>query len=151
MACLYRTFRKDCEAMINFCASEDGRALVVNRFIDEHNHEVSKVHCLHENTNMVNIILVVFFFLFTLVKELFRQLPQQRKLTNVEKEKVKQLLQLKANKKMVKDDLQSSTGKVVLLKDLSNLMTKTKSESTRNNLEVAVKQLTEKHGKYAYM
>ena len=150
MACLYRAFRKDCEAMINFCASEDGRALVVNWFIDEHNHEVSKVHCLHENTNMVNIILVV-FFLFTLVKELFRQLPQQRKLTNVEKEIVKQLLQLKANKKMVKDDLQSSTGKVVLLKDLSNLMMKTKSESTRNNLEVAVKQLTEKHGKYAYM
>ena len=136
--------------MINFCASEDGRALVVNRFINEHNHEVSKVHCLHENTNMVNIILVV-FFLFTFVKELFRQLPQQRKLTNVEKEKAKQLLQLKANKKMVKDDLQSSTGKVVLLKDLSNLITKTKSESTRNNLEVAVKQLTEKHGKYAYM
>ena len=150
MACLYRTFWKDCEAMINFCASEDGRALVVNRFINEHNHEVSKVHCLHENTNMVNIILVV-FFLFTFVKELFRQLPQQRKLTNVEKEKAKQLLQLKANKKMVKDDLQSSTGKVVLLKDLSNLITKTKSESTRNNLEVAVKQLTEKHGKYAYM
>ena len=85
------------------------------------------------------------------MKELFRQLPQQRKLTNEEKEKAKQLLQLKANKKMVKDDLQSSTGKVVLLKDLSNLMTKTKSESTRNNLEVAVKQLTEKHGKYAYM
>ena len=52
---------------------------------------------------------------------------------------------------MVKDDLQSSTGKVVLLKDLSNLMAKTKSESTRNNLEVAVKQLTKKHGKYAYM
>ena len=85
------------------------------------------------------------------MKELFRQLPQQRKLTNEEKEKAKQLLQLKANKKMVKDDLQSSTGKVVLLKDLSNLMAKTKSESTRNNLEVAVKQLTKKHGKYAYM
>ena len=85
------------------------------------------------------------------MKELFCQLPQQRKLTNEEKEKAKQLLQLKANKKMVKDDLQSSTRKVVLLKDLSNLMTKTKSESTRNNLEVAVKQLTEKHGKYAYM
>ena len=150
MVCLYRSFQKDCEAMINFCASEDGRALVVNRFIDEHNHEVSKVHYLHENTNMVRIILVG-FFLFMLVKELFRQLPQQRKLTNEEKEKAKRLLQLKANKKMVKDDLQSSTWKVVLLKDLSNLMMKTKSESTRNNLEVAVKELTEKHGKYAYM
>ena len=115
MACLYRTFRKDCEAMINFCASEDGRALVVNRFIDEHNREVNMVHCLHENTNMISIILVG-FFLFMLVKELFRQLPQQRKLTNEEKEKAKQLLKLKVNKKMVKDDLQSSTGKVVLLR-----------------------------------
>ena len=56
------------------------------------------------------------------MKELFRQLLQQRKLTNEEKEKAKQLLQLKANKKMVKDDLQSSTGKVVLLKDLSKQM-----------------------------
>ena len=61
MACLYRTFWKGCEARINFCASEDGRSLVVNRFIDERNHEVSKVHCLHENTNMISIILVGFF------------------------------------------------------------------------------------------
>ena len=61
MVCFYRTSQKDCEAMINFCASEEGRALVVNRFIDEHNHEVSKVHCLHENTNMVSIILVGVF------------------------------------------------------------------------------------------
>ena len=77
------------------------------------------------------------------MKELFRQLPQQRRLTNEKKDKAKRLLQLKAYKKMVKDDLQSSTGKVVLLKDLSNcnLMTKTKSESTRNNLEVAVKAI----------
>ena len=46
------------------------------------------VHCLHENTNMVSIILV-YFCLFMLVKELFHQLPQQRKLTNEEKEKAK--------------------------------------------------------------
>ena len=37
------TFRKDCEAMINLCASEDGTALVVNQFNDNHNHEISKV------------------------------------------------------------------------------------------------------------
>jgi hypothetical protein len=64
------------------------------------------------------------------VKELFKQLPQQRKLSNEEKEKAKRLLQLNANKKMVKDDLQSSSGKVILLKDLSNLMTKAKSQYT---------------------
>ena len=82
MVCLYRTFEKDCEAMIkqceamiNFCASEDGRALVVNRFIEEHNHEVSKVNCLHENTNMVGIILVG-FFLFYVGEGIIPQLPQ---------------------------------------------------------------------------
>lgn len=39
----HRTFRKDCEAVINFCASEDGTALVVNKFDDKHNHETSQV------------------------------------------------------------------------------------------------------------
>uniref|UniRef100_A0A1X7SMW7 Uncharacterized protein n=1 Tax=Amphimedon queenslandica TaxID=400682 RepID=A0A1X7SMW7_AMPQE len=47
---------------------------------------------------------------------------------------------------MVKDDLQSSTGKDVLLKDLSNLMSTAKTGSTHNNLESAMHQVTEKHG-----
>lgn len=73
-------------------------------------------------------------------------MPQQRKLTPHEQEEAKRLLQLKANKKMVKDNLALSTGKALLLKDLSNIMTKAKSGSSRNDLEAAVKQLTDKHG-----
>ena len=56
-------------------------------------------------------------------------------------------MKLKANKKMLKNDLQARTGKVILLKDLSNVATASKSESTRNNLETCIKELTEKHGK----
>lgn len=56
-------------------------------------------------------------------------------------------MKLKANKKMLKNDLQVRTGKVILLKDLSNVATVSKSESTRNNLETCIKELTEKYGK----
>ena len=47
---------------------------------------------------------------------------------------------------MVKDKLAMSTGKALLLKDLSNIMTEAKSGNTRNDLEAAVKQLCDKHG-----
>ncbi len=48
---------------------------------------------------------------------------------------------------MVQDKLSNETGQVVLLKDLSNLSTLMKSGSTRNNLEVTVKELTEQYGR----
>lgn len=73
-------------------------------------------------------------------------MPQQRKLTPHEQEEAKRLLELKANKKMVKDSLSQSTGKALLLKDLSNIMTKAKSGRSRNDLEAAVQQLMNKHG-----
>ena len=81
---------------------------------------------------------------------MFRQLPHQRKLTPHEQEEAKRLLELKANKKMVKDNLVQSTGKAILLKDLSNLMTKVKSSRSRNDLEATVKKLTDKFGEYSY-
>ena len=81
---------------------------------------------------------------------MFRQLPHQRKLTPHEQEEAKRLLELKANKKMVKDNLVQSTGKAILLKDLSNLMTKAKSSRSRNDLEATVKKLTDKFGEYSY-
>lgn len=58
----------------------------------------------------------------------------------------KKKLELKANKKMVKDELVKSTGKALVLKDLSNLMTKSKSSNSRNDLEATVKNLTDKYG-----
>ena len=43
-------------------------------------------------------------------QELFRQLPQQRKLSPEEAEKAEKLLSLKANKKMIQDNLAEKTG-----------------------------------------
>ena len=59
------------------------------------------------------------------------------------------MLSLKANKKLVQDNLTKTTGKVVLLKDLSNIAAKMKSGNTRNDLQECVKRLTEIYGKLA--
>lgn len=80
------------------------------------------------------------------IQELFKQLPQQRKLTPHEQERAKYLLELKANKKMVQNDLVKSTGKSIILKDLSNLMTKARSNNSRNDLEKTVQKLFDKFG-----
>lgn len=57
-------------------------------------------------------------------------------------------MNLKANKKMVKDKLVGTTGKVIILKDISNVSTRMKSSNTRNDLQGSIRQLTEKYGEY---
>ena len=41
------------------------------------------------------------------------------------------------------------TGKIILLKDMSNVNTKLNSSKSRNDLEESVKHLKDIHGKYA--
>ena len=84
-----------------------------------------------------------------MVKELFKQLPHQRKLDEEQQVSARSLLSLKANKKMVLDKMSQESGKVVLLKDLSNLMRR-KSTDVRNDLGQMVKLLTEKYGEGSY-
>lgn len=62
----------------------------------------------------------------------------------------KTLLSLKANKKMVLDKMSVESGKVVLLKDLSNLMRR-QSTDVRNDLSQTVELLTEKYGKAGHV
>ena len=57
------------------------------------------------------------------------------------------MLSLKANKKLVQDNLTKTTGKTVLLKDLSNIAAKMKSGNSRNDLQECVKSLTDTYGK----
>lgn len=56
------------------------------------------------------------------------------------------MLNLKANKKLVKNRLASTTGKAIILKDLSNIRTSVSAGSTRNDLNETVKKLTDKYG-----
>lgn len=56
------------------------------------------------------------------------------------------LLNMKANKKLVQEELSQKTGNIILLKDLTNLCSRAKKENTRNNLEAVVKLLKENYG-----
>ena len=75
-------------------------------------------------------------------------LPIQRKLPPDAKEKAAKLLEMKANKKMVQQQLTSETGKIVLLKDLSNIATCTnKGKTINNDITQCVSILTDTYGK----
>lgn len=52
---------------------------------------------------------------------LFANLPNQRRLTPQTKSQVLELMDMKANKKLIQSKIQSETGKMVTLKDLSNI------------------------------
>ncbi|KAL5516438.1 hypothetical protein EMCRGX_G001771 [Ephydatia muelleri] len=77
------------------------------------------------------------------VANLKQQLSQMSIVETLLPTDVQNLLSLKANKKMVKDKIEKTSGKKVTLKDLSNISTKQKSTSTRNDLKETVTQLTE--------
>jgi len=74
-------------------------------------------------------------FLAVFVNQELLQLPHQRKLSTDEEAEGAKLFSVKANKKMVQDKLAGMTGKVILLKNLSNLNGKMKAGRTRNDLE----------------
>ena len=43
LSLFFRTFRKGCPVQLVLRASEDGNALIVRKFVQEHNHILSKV------------------------------------------------------------------------------------------------------------
>ena len=73
-------------------------------------------------------------------------MPQQRALNKEEKAKAAKLLEKKANKKLVQQQLSQETGNTVLLKDLSNISTANKQRKSRNNLDTTVATLMDKYG-----
>ncbi|XP_043277800.1 uncharacterized protein [Venturia canescens] len=112
-----RTFQKDCVASIFVTASSDGKTLVVTKINNTHSHICSK--------------------------ELFNFLPQIRGLSAIEKTKARELLDLQANKKLVRQKCVDDFGKQILLKDLSNIM---KRQGSHNNLKTTVEKLEKKFG-----
>ena len=83
----------------------DGQKLVVGDICDEHNHDVSKTFYNH--------------------------LPGQRKLHDDDKGKVREMLSVKANKKMAQHHLAERKWKVVLLKDIHNINTRIRPAGDR--------------------
>ena len=55
------------------------------------------------------------------MQEVYAHLPKQRRLDEASKSEAMQLLELKVDKKLLQQYLSSSKGKVVTVKDISNL------------------------------
>lgn len=56
------------------------------------------------------------------------------------------MLQMKANKKLVREQLEKESQKVVTLKDLSNIAAKGKGQASRNYIEATVMILQNEYG-----
>ncbi|XP_047142281.2 uncharacterized protein LOC124816845 isoform X2 [Hydra vulgaris] len=113
------TFKKDCPFYLNFKASEDGQFLVLHAMNNTHNHEVSEI--------------------------LYKHLPNSRKLPDYAIEKAKELMHLKPNKKLLQKELIKSTGKIITLRDLSNIAASSKKVESRNDITTFVTTLKEKY------
>ncbi|KAL3174959.1 hypothetical protein MRX96_010982 [Rhipicephalus microplus] len=99
------TFKKDCVFNIYRAANKDGSHLEVRSLNLEQNYAV--------------------------VPELFKHLPQQRRLPSELQDKARALLKLKANKILVRQERRKESGNAVLLKDLSNISAKGKNCPTK--------------------
>ena len=116
------TFRIGCKAHITVRASADGQKLEVKSLDEHHNHEVNR--------------------------ELFRNLYHQRRLDEVEKENIKQMLDMKANKKIIQSNVMQSTGKVLLLKDIHNIKKSDAKNNDCSTLQNAVNELNRCNGAF---
>lgn len=74
-------------------------------------------------------------------------MPHERKLTGEVRDKAKSLLEMKANKKLVQQELCQETGNIILLKDLSNLVNR-RGRASRNDLDAVVNLLMNKYGEF---
>ncbi|XP_028982620.1 uncharacterized protein LOC107048304 [Diachasma alloeum] len=90
-----QSIRTNCPAHIMLRASKDGNKLEVTSVNNEHNHEISE--------------------------ELFKQLPQERKLCGEIKQEVQDLMQLHIDRKRLKEYVRLRTNKILRSKDLFNI------------------------------
>ncbi|XP_050055993.1 uncharacterized protein LOC126549742 isoform X4 [Aphis gossypii] len=111
------TMRQGCEAFIYLIINGEGNALEISRMNNIHNHALSEV--------------------------LFNHLPNQRKMNTQSKSEVLELMQLRANKKLIQHTMQIKTGKIITLKDLSNIYSTGKISDS--SLYKIVQKLRHKH------
>ena len=116
------TFRNGCRAHVTARASSDGQMLEIKSLDEQHNQETNK--------------------------ELFRNLWQQRKLDDAEKENIRQMLDMKANKKVIQSRVMQATGKVALMKDIHNLKVTNINTNDLATLQKAVNELNKTNGAF---
>lgn len=80
------------------------------------------------------------------LEETFVHSARERKLAPDNRKRAEELMRLQANKKLVQHQLAPEMGKVILLKDLSNIATNMKKGNEKNNIPSLVKTLTDLYG-----
>lgn len=90
----------------------------------------------------------MFFFFHHFPTPSLEHLPQQRALSKDVKAKATKLLEMKANKKLIQRQITEETGKIILLKDLTNISSAMKDGKSRNDLDSTIAMLKDKYGKY---
>uniref|UniRef100_A0A8D8ZC59 Zinc finger SWIM domain-containing protein 3 n=1 Tax=Cacopsylla melanoneura TaxID=428564 RepID=A0A8D8ZC59_9HEMI len=93
---------------MRFSLSFDAKKLTLTSMINEHNHDISST--------------------------IYSALPKQRKLSPQEKDDVKKMMDLRCNKKLVKNYVKSTTGKTILLKNLDNLRNEKQPNQTSGSV-----------------
>lgn len=89
---------QNCSAFIYLRINDERNKLEISKMVDEHNHQTSE--------------------------KLYNNLSKQRQLAPQTKFEIMELMEMKANKKLIQYKVMSDTGKVVTLRDLSNIFSK---------------------------
>ena len=114
------SFRQGCPFEVYLVLSQDGKALEVSNVTLDHNHSPSK--------------------------ELYQHLPRQRRLRGNLRQHGVEVLRLKANSKMFQQEIESSTGHRITLKDIANLKYEDKKMNSSNDIEEVVNYLKSQDG-----
>lgn len=93
---------------------------------------------------IIKSYLIVNIKVFLIFREVFKQLPKQRRLTEENRKSVMEIMKLKVNKKLLQTELVQKTGNTILLHDLSNIA-KNAHGKTSDNLQEIVTILKEKY------
>ena len=115
-----KSFRQGCPFQVYLALALDGQALEVMRITEKHNHQLSK--------------------------ELYEHLPRQRALSEECKMEVLDAIKLKANTKLLQQNVVRTTGKRVTLKDIANLKQKCRNEFNKNDLDDVIGLLKRQEG-----
>lgn len=94
-------------------ASKDGTKLEVTSVNNEHNHEISEVNSYQSICSIK--------YIYSFAQELFKNLPQERKLCGEIKQEVQDLMRLHIDRKRLKEYVRLRTNKILRSKDLFNI------------------------------
>ena len=98
-----KSFRQGCPFEVYITLSEDGKYLQVNRISTSHNH--------------------------FLQKEIYERLPRQRAArNNIAAKDIEDAIKIQANPKLLKQKIETATGKKVTLKDICNIKQNAKKD-----------------------